>query len=224
MALTRQITITDPVRPRLFVALELSSKKWGLASTSGDGGDRVREKTIAAGDKEALERELEAAKKRFGLDTNVEVHSAYEAGRDAFWVHRFVERRDELRVAMAQAEGAAVDVHVEEPAAIEIHHLRAWRSGPAVFADFHVMVPRFWELQRAHDLGNRLCQAALEPFDGEGDAVAHLDPCTDLYCSHCRLSDCPVREAPFVAALDRSLAAMTGLTLKDRETRKGPAE
>lgn len=90
MALTKQSTNCDSVRPRLYVALELSSTTWRLAIS--DGSDRVREKAMAAGDEQALVGEVERAKRRFGLDATTQVVSAYEAGRDGFWVHRFVER------------------------------------------------------------------------------------------------------------------------------------
>lgn len=112
---------------------------------------------------------------------------------------------------------------VEDAAAIEVHMLRAWRSGQAVFADFHVILPRYFDLSRAHELGNEMRDTALRPFEGEGDAVVHLDPCSDLYCAHCRVEACPVRAAPYRAPLDQSLAAMTGPTLKVREAAAEPA-
>jgi cation diffusion facilitator family transporter len=103
-----------------------------------------------------------------------------------------------------------------DPAAIEIHQLRAWRAGRAVYADFHVLLPHWFDLQRSHDLGNALRDAALSSFDGIGDAVVHLDPCSEVYCVHCRLEICTVRQAPYGGPLDQSIAAMTGEPLKLR--------
>ena len=37
-----------------------------------------------------LQREIEAAKKRFKLLERAEVVSCYEAGRDGFWLHRYL--------------------------------------------------------------------------------------------------------------------------------------
>jgi transposase len=54
------------------------------------GGQRIREKTIRAGDREALVGEIAAAKKRFGLAEDAKVLSCYEAGRDGFWIHRLL--------------------------------------------------------------------------------------------------------------------------------------
>ena len=55
------------------------------------GGRRPRERVVVGGDFEALEEEVEGAKRRFGLSSDREVVSCYEAGRDGFWIHRFLE-------------------------------------------------------------------------------------------------------------------------------------
>ena len=33
-----------------------------------------------------------------------------------------------------------------------------------------------------------------------GDVVIHFDPCDASLCRHCRMPDCPIREAPFEQA------------------------
>jgi transposase len=70
------------------MAMELSASKWRLALSAG--GQRVREKTIQAGDREALVREIGEGKKRLGLPEQGRVLSCYEAGRDGFWIHRML--------------------------------------------------------------------------------------------------------------------------------------
>jgi transposase len=45
---------------------------------------------IAAGDILALGEEIGLAKKRFGLPETAPVKSCYEAGRDGFWLHRYL--------------------------------------------------------------------------------------------------------------------------------------
>jgi transposase len=47
-------------------------------------------RTISARDLEGLQREIELAKKRFGLPETARVMSCYEAGRDGFWLHRYL--------------------------------------------------------------------------------------------------------------------------------------
>jgi len=76
------------VEKSLYMALELSEKKWKLAFS--DGG-RVKHQVIAAGATLELHDAIDRARGRFGLPTNSPVISCYEAGRDGFWLHRYLE-------------------------------------------------------------------------------------------------------------------------------------
>lgn len=73
----------------LYMAFELSRGRWLIGSTTGPGA-RARRTTIAAGDLAALTRELATAKSRWGLPADAPVRSCYEAGRDGFWLHRWL--------------------------------------------------------------------------------------------------------------------------------------
>ena len=75
--------------PTLYLAFELSNKKWKLGSSIGLG-QSPRERTIDAGDLPALEEEVGRAKQRFRLPDDARVLSCYEAGRDGFWLHRYL--------------------------------------------------------------------------------------------------------------------------------------
>ena len=74
----------------MFLALELSASKWKVGTTVGLG-QKPREKTIDAGDLSGLLEEIARAKERFGLPAEARVVSCYEAGRDGFWIHRWLE-------------------------------------------------------------------------------------------------------------------------------------
>ena len=60
-----------------------------LAFTVGLG-QKPRLKTIAARSTLGLVLEIRAAKKRFGLPEDAPVVCCFEAGRDGFWLHRFL--------------------------------------------------------------------------------------------------------------------------------------
>lgn len=77
----------------LYLAFELGNKKWRLGFTIGLG-QRPRERTIMAGDLVAFQEEIRLAKKRFGLPQTARVMSCYEAGRDGFWLHRYLLSKD----------------------------------------------------------------------------------------------------------------------------------
>jgi transposase len=74
----------------LFVAFELSEKTWKLGFTIGHG-QKPRERTVAARHQARLLLEVAQAKKRFGLSETAPVVSCYEAGREGFWLHRFLQ-------------------------------------------------------------------------------------------------------------------------------------
>lgn len=76
----------------LHVAFELSEKRWVLAFTPGLG-QKPRVRGVEARDLEAVEREIDRAKRRFGLPEDVRVVTCYEAGLDGFWIHRALEAR-----------------------------------------------------------------------------------------------------------------------------------
>lgn len=73
----------------MFLALELSASKWKIGTTIGLG-QKPREVTIDSGDLEGLLDEVTRAKQRFALPPDARVISCYEAGRDGFWIHRWL--------------------------------------------------------------------------------------------------------------------------------------
>jgi transposase len=73
----------------LYVALELGWGEWKLAFTTGVA-QKPRLRSIAARDLHALELEIARAKARFDLPADTPVMSCYEAGRDGFWLHRYL--------------------------------------------------------------------------------------------------------------------------------------
>ena len=93
--------------PTLFVAFELGESSWKLAFTTGMG-QRPRERTVAARDRMAVRREIERAKQRFDLASEAPVRSCYEAGREGFWLHRWLA-----------SEG--IESHVVDASSIEVN-------------------------------------------------------------------------------------------------------
>lgn len=71
----------------LYLALELSHKKWKLGFSDGRQ-PQIRQVTIEAGDLEGCRKEIEKGKVRFGMTGSVLTRSCYEAGREGFWPHR----------------------------------------------------------------------------------------------------------------------------------------
>jgi transposase len=104
------ITYEHTSEATLFVAFELSEKTWKLGFTTGHG-QKPRERTMAARQQERVLDEIAQAKRRLGLPETAPVVSCYEAGREGFWLHRFL-----------QAHG--ITNHVVDSSAIEVSRRR----------------------------------------------------------------------------------------------------
>jgi transposase len=76
-----------PTERTLYIAFELSNKKWKLGFSNGK---KRRWKTIPARDLDRLTREIAAARERLGVSAESRTLSCYEAGRDGFWLHRYL--------------------------------------------------------------------------------------------------------------------------------------
>jgi transposase len=82
------LRIKDSIKEAiLYIAFELSHRKWKLGFSNAE---KMRTVTIEARDLDKLHEEIEKAKQRFGLEGQIRVVSCYEAGRDGFWLHRYL--------------------------------------------------------------------------------------------------------------------------------------
>ena len=106
MSATHVTDSSTMTAPALYLALELSWTTWKLAFTVG-AGQKPRLRSIPARDTDALICEIRAARRWFGLPEEAPVISCYEAGRDGFWLHRFLEhhRVENLVVDSASIQG-----------------------------------------------------------------------------------------------------------------------
>jgi transposase len=73
----------------LYLAFELGDADWKLAFTIGLG-QKPRLRSMPARDLARLQEEIAKAKQRFRLAADAPVRSCYEAGRDGFWLDRYL--------------------------------------------------------------------------------------------------------------------------------------
>lgn len=95
------------------------------------------------------------------------------------------------------------------PGIIRIHYTRVIRSGRYHHIDAHVVVPEFWDITKAHHETDRFEHMVLKEYPNEGELHLHLDPCRKAYCTVCDLSDCPIRQKPFIKRLSFTLEELT---------------
>jgi transposase len=104
---TRRIEQDNLPQASLYLAFELGKNTWKLGFTIGVA-QQPRERTIPAGDVTRLQQEIARAKQRFGLPEDARIVSCYEAGRDGFWLHRYLVAHN-------------VQNHVIDSASIEVN-------------------------------------------------------------------------------------------------------
>lgn len=102
----RQTDVTGFSGAVLYIALELSAKKWKVAFHDGRRA-RPRVATIDAWDFDALAHQIERARRAMDLPVGARVRSCYEAGREGFSVHR---RLVQMGIDNVVIDAASVDV------------------------------------------------------------------------------------------------------------------
>jgi transposase len=76
------------IQGELYLSFELGDKSWKL--TASDGRRGPSRYSVDAGDVAAVLDCVRRAKERCQLEPQAEVHSCYEAGRDGWWLHRWL--------------------------------------------------------------------------------------------------------------------------------------
>jgi transposase len=137
---------TTTANVRLHLALELSWNQWKLAFTIGHG-QPPRLRTVAARDMTALLHEVARAKHRFGLPDDTPVVSCYEAGRDGFWLHRWLIAQG---IDNAVVDSSSIEVNRRQRRA-KSDRLDAAKL-VAMLLRFHAGEHKVWSVVRVPDV------------------------------------------------------------------------
>src|SRR6476646_5545624 len=161
----------------LYMSLELGDRSWKL--TISDGRRGPSRYSVDAGDTAAVLDCVAKARTRCGVSAEARVHSCYEAGRDGWWLHRWLT-------------DLGVDNIVVDPASIEVNR-RARRaktdrldadkllamlvrhhSGERVWSVLREPSPSFYDGRRAHRELQRLTH----------ERIAHTNRISSLRVLH----------------------------------------
>jgi cation diffusion facilitator family transporter len=80
--------------------------------------------------------------------------------------------------------GAHIGTTGKEPQICGYHKLRHRHSGRYHWVDFHIQVPARWTVAQGHDAATRI-EREIQDALGEGNATAHIEPCSDVECARC---------------------------------------
>jgi cation diffusion facilitator family transporter len=144
------------------------------------------------------------------LDPVLALAVAANIVREGFRLARSAVRglMDEADPALLEALAATLS-RGRPPEWIDAHGLRAWRSGAVVHADLHLVVPRYFDAERLHEISDRVEERLQGGIDGPSEAVVHFDPCGPIHCAGCEMPECRVRSAAFKQRAPISVARAT---------------
>jgi cation diffusion facilitator family transporter len=92
---------------------------------------------------------------------------------------------------------------------IDIHQLRAWKSGDHTHIDMHLVLPRDCSLEAAHNEAKTVEALVIEHFGGRASALIHMDACIEDDCPVCHSRMCALRNESPVEGLEWSLDTFT---------------
>ena len=133
----------------LYMSLELGDRSWKL--TISDGRRAPSRYSVDAGDTAAVLDCLAKARARCGVSTEARMHSCYEAGRDGWWLHRWL---------IAQG----IDNLVVDSASIEVNRRARRAKTDRLDGD------KLLAMQLRHHGGERVWSVLQEPTPADEDA------------------------------------------------------
>ena len=133
----------------LYMSLDLGDRSWKV--TIGDGRRGPSRYSVDAGDTAAVLDCLAKARSRSGHSTELTLHSCYEAGRDGWWLHRWLISQ-------------GIDNIVVDSASIEVNR-RARRAKPD-----RIDGDKLLAMLLRHHVGERVWSVLHEPTPADEDA------------------------------------------------------
>lgn len=100
---------------------------------------------------------------------------------------------------------------------IDLHELRYWQSGDQIFLDFHLILPYYFTIQKAHEEEKEIERIFLEEFPNL-DIMIHFDYCKPPdVCKYCNYQVCDVRKDDFKLNFNWDIEKLTGSAIYLRQ-------
>jgi transposase len=161
----------------LYMSFELGDKSWKLTASDGQRGPSRY--SVHAGDTEAVLDCVRRAKERCRLAPQAAVHSCYEAGRDGWWLHRWLTQQG-IDNVIVDAASIEVNRRARRPKTDRLDGdklltmLRRHHAGEHVWSVLREPTPEQEDARRAHRELARLTQ----------ERVAHMNRIRSLLVLH----------------------------------------
>lgn len=75
---------------------------------------------------------------------------------------------------------------------VDFHAVRTRRSGSGRFIDLHIVMPRNYDVERAHAICDHL-ELDIKDRIANSNVIIHQEPCNHGYCIRCFIQNCDLR-------------------------------
>lgn len=98
---------------------------------------------------------------------------------------------------------------LREAPMIDIHLAKMIETGSFLHLDAHLVTPRFWTIEEAHQWVHDFEQHFFSTLNKKGELHFHLDPCQTYHCSHCKIDSCPIRSSAYTHHIPFTIQSLT---------------
>ncbi len=88
---------------------------------------------------------------------------------------------------------------------IDVHNMRIIKFGHVIHIDCHVTMPWYYTTLQAHEEVKAIEDLVNTKVESPVELFIHTDPCIEISCSHCQITDCKVRQHAFETKIDWNL-------------------
>lgn len=92
---------------------------------------------------------------------------------------------------------------------IDIHNLKIQQFGSSLHIDAHITLPWYYSLRDAHNEMENVILLLAKNTQRTVEFNFHMDDCKTISCPVCQISECPVRELPFVRRVEWTASNIT---------------
>jgi cation diffusion facilitator family transporter len=85
-------------------------------------------------------------------------------------------------------------IRVHNTQLVDFHAVRSRRAGSERFIDLHIVMPRNYGIEKAHDMCDHLEQDILSQIPN-ANVIIHPEPCNSRDCIQCSITICDLRRA-----------------------------
>lgn len=89
-----------------------------------------------------------------------------------------------------------------KPEWIDVHNVKIQQHGSTLHLDGHMTLPWYFELRDAHEEMETMVKAIATNTERNVEFNVHMDDCKSFSCEICQLTECPVRQHPFVKKIE----------------------